>query len=422
MAAANIAGYSAVIRTLYSRERLHQLLLKSNPFLGRVRKVSEWKGDPRRLNVTIGEGGGASATFADMQANISQGTHVAFLVSPVKDYSEMRVDRMAMKVAATPGATVDLIKSEGDLAMHRIRRSLGRGVWGNPGGALGVMASGTASETITLENPADIYNFAIGMVLESFTGDGTAGGSSDGVGIAITGIDYDAGTITKAAGSDWGATAGSFDDGDHLFRQGDFGIRMTGVQSWLPSTAPVLGSDTFHGLDRGVAPTHLAGHRIVATVAEDGTIANVLDRSASIVNTFGGVPDEIWMNPRTLQKFAKELGDAKQYVQVLARGGDGKEIARVSYTGIKLLTAFGEMDCLADPSCPTDTAFMLQSEDWSLESAGEAPHWVTEGEGKLRVLESEDSLRSYLAFYGNLICEKPLYQARIDLSELTDPS
>src|SRR5512138_634856 len=116
MAAANIAGYSAVIRTLYSRERLHQLLLKHNPFLGRVRKVSEWKGSPRRLNVTIGEGGGASRTFADSQANVSQGTHVAFLIEPVKDYSEMRVDRMAMKVAATPGATVDLIKSEGDLA------------------------------------------------------------------------------------------------------------------------------------------------------------------------------------------------------------------------------------------------------------------------------------------------------------------
>ncbi len=421
MAAANIAGYSAVIRTLYSRERLHQLLLKNNPFLGRVRKVSEWKGNPRRLNVTIGEGGGASATFADSQGNVSQGTHVAFLVEPVKDYSEMRVGRMDMLVAATPGATVDLIKSEGDLARHRIRRSLGRGVWGNPGGAIGQIASGSASETLTLTNPADIYNFAIGMVIESDDTDGTAGGAADGEGIAITGIDYDAGTITKVAGSDWNAS-GNFAAADYLFREGDFGLKMTGVQAWIPSTTPTLGADDFHSLDRGVAPTNLAGHRITATVAEDGTIANALDRAASIVNTFGGVPDEIWFNPRTLQKFSKELGDAKQYVQVLARGGDGKEIAKVSYSGIKLMTGFGEMNCLADPSCPTDTAFMIQSSDWCLESAKEAPHWVTDGEGKLRVVESADELRSYLAFYGNLVCEKPLYQARVDLSELTDPA
>lgn len=421
MAAANIAGYSAVIRTLYSRERLHQLLLKQNPFLGRVRKVSEWKGNPRRLNMTIGEGGGASATFADAQANVSQGTHVAFLVEPVRDYSEMRVDRMAMKVAATPGATVDLIKSEGDLAMHRARRSLGRGVWGNPGGAIGQIASGSSSETLVLTNPADIYNFAIGMVIESDNTDGTSGGAADGEGIAITGIDYDAGSITKAAGTDWDAS-GNFSASDFLFREGDFGLKMTGVQAWIPGTAPVLGSDDFHGLDRGVAPTHLAGHRLEATVADDGTISNALDRAASIVHTFGGMPDEIWFNPRTLQKFTKELGDAKQYVQVLARGSDGKEIARVSYSGIKLLTAFGEMTCLSDPSCPVDTAFMIESDSWCLESAGEAPHWVTDGEGKLRVVESADELRSYLAFYGNLVCEKPLYQARIDLSDLTDPA
>lgn len=414
MAAQNVSGYSKVLRTLYGKESLPFLLYPQHPLWGMVRKQTDFKGENLRLNTGIAPGGGSSRSFTDAQTNKSGGTYARFLLTRVKDYSLFSIENELLKASrGNEAATVAALKSEGDMAMYNIERSLSIGLWGNGGGARGQIASGSASEVLTLTNPEEIVNFEVGMVIESSATDGTSG-SADGEGITITAIDRDAGTLTKAAGTDWNA-GGNFAASDYLFREGDFGASISGVPAWIPDTAP--SSTAFFSQDRSI-DTRLSGTRLTASTSTDGSISNALDRLSSRIQRHGGRPDTAFANPTTYQKLTQELGDKKDYASSLARG-EGGEIAKISYEGIKLQTPHGQIKIFSDPDCPIDRFYMLKMDSWCLYSLGGAPEWFDEDGTRMLREASADALEGRIVFYGNLGCHRPFDNGVLNTEALT---
>src|SRR5690606_37988352 len=112
-----------------------------------------------------------------------------------------------------------------------------------------------STNTITLTEADDVRNFKIGMTLIASA---NADGSTPRTGSAVvTAVDEDTGTVTV----DSAAGITSFANSDYLFRKGDPGTCVDGLEVMFPLTAPTTG-DSFRGVDRSVDVRRLAGCRV----------------------------------------------------------------------------------------------------------------------------------------------------------------
>ncbi len=98
----------------------------------------------------------------------------------------------------------------------------------------------------------------------------------------ITGIDEDAGTITTSL--DWDGS-GNYADDDYLFRDGSYDTALTGVQGWIPDSAPG-GGDSFFGIDRSTYGVRVYGSRFTA-VSGTHNIERALRSAAARLDQLG---------------------------------------------------------------------------------------------------------------------------------------
>lgn len=399
LTATDIAG---ALKELYPDSTVRDLVYKNAPLFSMFEKDTEASGELYKVPLIYGNPQGRSATFSNAQGNQQPGSYAGFEVTYVDDYGTASVTGRVIDATRNDrGAFVRALKTEMDGALHQTKRSAVHALFRNGGGALGVVGSYTATElTFTLANVEDVVFFEKGQELVSATTDGTSGSPRAGS-ATITAIDRSTGVITTD--SAWDSQITGFAADDFVFVQGDFGLKMQGLDAWIPSTSP--GSAPFFGVDRSVDTTRLAGVRYDGSAQP---IDEALIDGTERIHREGGMPDVIILHTKQFAKLTKRL-ETKTY------GERSSEDGSIGIRTLKLDTPAGAVDVIGDINCQVDVAWVLQMDTWTLASMGAIPKMLDDDGLPYLRQANADGVELRTVYRGNPCCKAPGWNGRVTL-------
>lgn len=395
MAIADVAAIQKALKVIYPDKRVKFIGYENNPLLALLPKNEKFLGKQMDIPIWFGGNQGASRTFATAQSNKTAGLYQNFSLTRRSDYGLTSIGNEAILASASDeGAFLMMSKAEVDNTVRTVARNYAISLYQTFGGARGVVGS-IAAGVLTLANRTQVVNFEKGQVIVQATTDGTSGSVGGATAQTILSVDRRLGTITSVSGNWTGFSATNF-----LFRQGDFGLSISGLASWIPQVTPV-GGDNFFGCDRSV-DTRLYGqfHDGSAQTFEEA----IQDLEAKLYAE-GGSPDTLMVNPIDFNTLRKNLGSNVVYDKVKS-----PDMASVSFGTIKLIGMGTEaIDVIADRNCPAGTGYLLQLDTWQACTLGGGPR-ILESMGMKFIWDStSDSIEARIGYYGNLGCFAPGY-------------
>jgi len=411
---ATLAASAAILKTKYPNGELPKVLYKNNPAWALLKKSNDFDGANEVVALQTDATQGASANFTRAQTNIAQSVYNQFLLTRIEDFSVARITGQALRAARkNTGALVDLWTNEIDSATHQAMRSLAISMFRNGTGVRGQISSGSnvATATITLAQPSDITNFAVGMVLRSSQYNATTSSNStfDGLRtgrVTISAIDRAAGTLTTAGGN-WGTQFTSGAASDYLIRDGDEPtsdtgcVVVSGIQQWIEGgTSPAA----LFGLTRTSDPVRYAGQAYNATGVP---MEEAIIEACARVVVEGGRPDKVFVHPRDKATLVKSLGSKVIYSRVES------DVAGIGFGSIKVEADSGPVDVIGDMNVPRNEAVVTQWDTWEFRSLGPAPHILDYDSNQFLRTGSADSYEVRIGTYGNLKCTAPAYNIRV---------
>lgn len=423
---ASVSNQVAALKELYSGDDYMQnLVYKKNPLLALIPKdesPSGFAGKYIPVPLQFGTPQGRSATFSSAQSNQTPPQLASFFVYRVRNYQLATIDNELLEATRDDaGSFVREAKQVMDGAIRNITNDLALDLFGDGSGLRGVISSITGG-VITLADPQTVVNMEVGMVLVSYSISGTTYTQSAGAAVGyVIGVQRSIGTVTVSATqggaaalpSGWSAATPNLGmQGDVAF--GTLSVRtsfnkLSGLAAWFPAT-PAVAGESFWGVDRSV------DSRMQGTIAQNTateTIEEALIDAAALVAREGGMPDMCFMSFASYAALEKSLGSKVQYIDVKHDEVD------ISFAGIRVNAPYGPITIIPDRSCPSKTAYLLQMDTLKLRTLGKAPHVLTYGDEGLQGLRvgNADALEIRWAYYGNLICNAPVFNCVIPLSQ-----
>lgn len=402
MASLDLTSFSAALKTKYDQKYIQRICYKDNPFLALAPKDTKFDGQNRVIALRYGTPQSRSASGSVVfGSNLAKpGAYGKFTITRVSDYAVASITGETIKASENnSGALMRAVSEEIDGALHSLQRSLAIAMYRNSGGAIGQVGS-VSGTVLTLSQVTDVTNFEVGMTLQASADDGTTGSLRAGT-ATLVGIDRINGLLTASA--NWSSITG-LSNNDYLFVQGDFGIKMSGLASWLPTS--VASNDSFFGLNRSADVTRLAG---VQYNGSGGPIEETLIDAVSLVSREGGTIDYVFMNNLDRASLIKSLGSKVMYNRVESN------VAGISFKVVEIEGDKGTIKVIADQNCPRGTAYGLQLDTWTLNSLGEAPQILDLDGNKMLREVSADAYTIRMGYYGQLSCDAPGYNVRITL-------
>lgn len=376
MAALDTTSAAAILKEYYSNQRVTQLTYKDAPLYAMLDKIKDFYGSSYPLPMRIADPQGASATFANAQAQKQPSDYKKFSLTRVKDYSLASIQTEAMLASETnPGAFLQLATAEIDGAILTMKRRMGWSIYGDGSGALGTVASVSGS-TATLTNVEDSSKFEIGQTVEI-----RLVGTVSVAGQLVVAVNRDTGVITFA-GSTAAASAG-----DTLNVVGDYNARISGLAAWIPSASP--SNTPFFGVDRTADPTRLAGCRVTST---GKPIDEALIDGARRLGREGlGRPDHVFCGFSKYASLEKTLGAKIRYKDF--------EVAGIAFKGIEVSGPQGTIAVLPDRDCPENLMYMLEMDTLGLYSLKEPVMLLDQDGNKMLRENSADALEVRVGGY-----------------------
>lgn len=407
----SVSSIAYALKRLYPQRRIENLVYQDNPLLAMIPKEGNFEGAVIALATRYADTMGRSADFSTAQTR-GQATNnngVQFLVNRVKDYQLYTLETEAILAGKSDrGALVQTLDTEVSSALNNIGRSQAMALYRDGVGDIGSVASisGAGPFTVTLANPNDITNFEYGQMVVVSTGSTrTAILRNSGGGVAITGVDRDAGTFTIATNPD------TITAGDYLFLKGDRQVaaitantqwlRMSGLEAWNPSAAPTAG-DSFFSVDRSVDASRLAGLRIDISAynPEEGLVI-ALNRLARE----GGRPSNLFLNYVDARNIQLALGSKAETVY--------QQVGDIGFSSIRIRGPKGDVTITPDQNAPSGVGRLLTLSTWKLRHLGDLVNVLDMDGSRLLRESSADRFEGRMAFYGNLTCNAPGLNARL---------
>jgi hypothetical protein len=358
MAGADPTSVSAALKENYAKNMAKVLWddPQLTPALGILEKRSgKYDAGGRSFiqPIQYGDGSSISADFATAQAK-AQGSstgasnlYTRWSCSAVKVNAVAFWDRDVIDQIQGESAFFDLAEAEMDAKMRGIRRDLGRFLWGDGYGAIGLITAISAT-TVTI---------ALDRVNRVDVGDDLVASATNGGGVlrsatsrAVTQTDPDTGILTVDADP----TALGWAAGDSLFRKGDrqnaaspVQQKLFGFDAWVPGTAP--GATLFNAVNRqGI--WQLGGLRSNAT--GKSIKKGLLDAANKLFNMGGTKVTHCFMATDDYGALCDQLDNVK-HIAVEARQ------FKISFDGIELIGAQGgAIKVLPEPYMPKGNAWM----------------------------------------------------------------
>jgi len=396
----NMTSFAGALKQHYTAERIENMVYKDNPFLAMISKYEDFGGENLKLPIKYGIPQGRSATFSDAQHNKTSTQLKAFLLTRVADYSLASIQNETIEASkGNANSFMEAATVEIDGAIESATRSLAISLFGDGGGSIGqLLADPATGTTFTLKVVDDVTNFEVGMKVEFYSA-ATGGSVRAGGAREITAINRDTGVITVAAALDAALLINDF-----VVPEGDYDLKLKGLNAWVPSSAPGS-TDSFFGVNRSIDATRLGGIRF------DGSslpLEEALIGAAARVAREGGKPDVCFINYSNFADLEKALGSKVSYVDV-------KASPEIGFRGILIHGPRGPIKVVPDQNCPKDVAFMLQLDVWKLYSLGKAPKILDSDGLKFLRDSAADSVEVRVGYYAQLGCRGPGYNVRVAL-------
>lgn len=390
-----------VLKRKYDQKKFNQFAYTKAPLQGIMPKSEKFGGADARISVRYSVPQGGSCTFATAQANKTTSSDVGFILTRKRDYQVAGITGEALDVSEGDENTIfNGLKGEMDGSLRNISRSMAIQAYRNGGGARGKGdgAYSVAGTVITLQTPADITNFEVGMYIRLGSGDGLSGAVRTGTQLQVLGVNRISGTITVNAAVNTLASAANT---DYIFREGDFGLCASGLLGWLPTTAP-SGGDNWYGVDRSVDTVRLAGTTFTGA---GGNKEETLVDAIALTAREGADIDVCLLNPLDRADVVKSLGSKAMYEPV--KSSDGV----VGYKALVIEGEDGPVKLMADVNCPKGYFFLLQTDTWVRKSAKGAPRYLKADGPEFLREAAADGYEWRIGAYWNIGCEAPGYNA-----------
>lgn len=395
-----------MLKEYYGGQKVKIMAYKKSPLLAMIRKDTNFGGKLYPQPVVTETSTGGSATFTTSQSNATAASIQEFMVTRTKAYEVAYIDRETMLAARNDaGSFMKTATLLVDGAIATITQKISSAIYRDGTGAIATYSS-ISTGVITLADPNSITGFQKGMVLESRA---TAGGTistSSALGYVIA-INRAAGTLTVSATA--GGSAGTPTNWSTSFPvlnvQGNNNLVATGLQGWLPTTAPTSG-DAFFSVDRS-SDSRLYGTNYDGS---NQSIEEAIVDAAAILDQEGGAPDVCILSTRGYAALDKALMGKATY-EVWE-----DETAQVSFKGIVLNTPSGVVRVFSDRFCPGQRGFLLQMDTWVLCSLLEVPHIVDADSDQEMLRKSDaDAYELRVSALYNLACSAPGWNAQLKL-------
>jgi len=401
--ALNLTNFDAALKQHYSGIRVENMALRDNPALAMIKKDASAGGRNIPQPVRFKNPQGGSATIGDAITNAASGGYEDFVLTRKKNYVVANIDNETIEATKDTKDTFLKATVEIDGAVEEAGNRLARQLFRGAGGEIGKIATSTTigSAVLVLDDPGDVFAFWAGQVLE-------LGPNQDGTSIrsgtlTVQGVDRGTGQVTMDGDLDAGVAAAA--TGDYVFVEGDAGLCLSGFAAWLPDTAPTSG-DAFFGVDRSV-DSFLYG------LILDGSgmsVEEAAQRMGSDLLRHGGKPDYLFLNPSKVADLAISLGSKREYHSV-----DVKGKASIGFRGFQIECGGKPITVVGDLNCPEERGYMLSMKDWTLYSAGKAPH-ILDRDGVLLRNSTTDDYQVRVASYAQVGCAAPGHSGVIKFS------
>ena len=414
--ATTVTNFDAALKQIYSASNLAKTTLSRRPLLAMLPKRSDFGGRNMPIVNVYGDPQGRSASFGNAQgttgtAPANQVSVDDFLLTRVSNYSIAQVGSEAAEASKGDAmAFLQALKASIDGAMNSLSNSIetqlfrcGTGVIGTVGAYVG------GATTFTLGEEEDVANFDVNMVVVASLADGGTllAGTN-----AVSGVNRSTGVITSA--SVWDSAITSFAPADFVYAQGDAAagganVCISGLCSWLPSTAPP-GGESFFGVDRSV-DSRLYGQFTDQSAAaiEDGLIT-----AGSLSARVGGNPNVAFINHVQQRSLIQNLHNSQNYQTMNATTHKGL-VSDIGFRSVAIQGDTGAINVVAANKCPAETGYMLEMDKWILATLGEPVKFLNLDGNRILRSATADSVEARLAFRGNLGCKAPIYNVNIQM-------
>jgi hypothetical protein len=399
-------AYDAVVKDYYTPDKIQELSFYDNPFFAMVPKKR--KGGRRYVQpVEYGRPGNASATYTDAMANATNSKYEDFLLTRVKQYQRILVDHELLLSTENPDEAFQPAFDEFDKGFRGLGEKMARRLYRTTTGSIGQMAnSSVATTTITLVDPADLFNFEVDQVIQFSDTDGGALLDS-GDTTVVTAVDLEGNSITVA--DTLNVKIAGIGTNDFIYHAGDRNAALAGLESWLPVTDRTTNlAASFFGVTRSANPVRLGGVYLDGTTL--GGIDEILIKLVAKQSKHGGRASHVFMNPETfadLQLLWNSKNFVFQNIESTMRGSDGEIM--IGFPGMKVNIGGRMVKIYGDLNCPSSRIYSLQMDTWRLWHAGEMPNFLGEKfTGKImQPAQNEDSMEAKVGVYCQLGCSAP---------------
>ena len=387
MATSNTTTVAYIYKRRYSDKKVGDMAMRHHPTMAMMAKEGGFNGLTFHYPARYGNPQGISGTFSSAQTAAETSKGEQYAASRALKYGIINIDGPSMAAAeGNDGAFLDLITQETDGVIEEMADNLAFDLYRAGNGNRGQRAS-ISTNIVTLSVADDTRNFKVGMTVIASS---SADGSSPRTGSTkVASFDQSNGTVTLVSAA--GIT--NFSDDDYLFRLGDPGTCMDGLADLFPLTAPVFSSDSFRGVDRGIAVELLAGVRVADT-------ATAIEENAGLVGVKisqnGKRADMLCLNPVNYWQVIRRLNAKVEY-------DDGGGTANYGFEYFKIHTPAGSLKCYSDPDVPTNRGYVLNNKSNYIKTLKPFTHVITDdGRPSLRQTSS-DGIEARIRSMSNLI-------------------
>jgi len=393
--ATTLANWDNALKQYYRGAEVEKLVYDSHPFMELVPKDEKFRGVNAPIPVYYTRPQGRSATFATAQSAASASKIGEFLLTRKANYGVATISGEA--VAASEGdrfSFLNAMTTEIDGVMRSVGDSISRNLFRDGSGAIGKVNNASFGvTTLDLVTDMDSLNFEVGMVLQVAAA--KTGGSVRSGTLTVAAVNRGAATNQITTTANLSSGIGAIAQNDFIYQSGDYDGALTGLEGWLPSTAP--SSAAFFGQDRTDDITRLSGQRYDGS---SGTILEALIEGSALAAREGGRPDTMFCSFADFVSIEKAMNAQVQR--------DVKASDSVSgYRSLEFFAPHGVVKIVPDKDCPGGTAYMLQMNTLSLMSIGSCVQ-LTELDGN-RVLRqsADDGIEVRVHSYSQLACTAP---------------
>lgn len=411
-----ITTVDAILKEFYDDDGLTVNTYMKNPLWALMTKQEDVSGAVGRsfihpINYAHGQGRAVNFGLAQSEGNSTSELSAEFAVTRVQNYQTASLSTLALLATQTNrGAFIDAVTYVMDGCLQNLGLDQSIAMYGTGAGNRGNISASTnvATSQLVLALAGNAVNFEVGMQLDlaaTVNGAVRAYGTA-GHGLFVIAVDRTNGvltigttpnpaTATPVAIND--ATNGipTAADGDFIFQRGDQGLKMVGVEAWIPYGG--VTSTPFFGVDRTTDSVRLGGNWL------DGTKLSIEDAFIQAASNVANQGFELTHFFLPFNKFAQLIKSQSAKVEIVR-----EEITpQVGFDGIEVMTPSGKVMCIPDRNCPANRIYGLNLDTWRYTHVGDPVQvWNYDGNTWLRQA-SDDGMELRVFSFGNLVCRNP---------------